>query len=170
MRKITLSTGCEVRVYPPPIIKIHNILSKKYPPPQAPIREAPTAGGGVLKMAIEDDPEYLREVEAHDQLVSEKSQELHILFALKNEQVPDDFDAQVYAEILQAYDEEWRPREGTVGRKLDWIEFDLLGNMSDASLVQNAINDQISINLEVVEQIEETFPGNVEGPASTEVT
>ena len=165
---VTLTNGKTVRVYAPPIIKIHNILSKQHLEPKAPIKEAPTAGGGTLKMAIEDDPEYLQKLEVYEELIAEKSAELRILFALKDEKVPEDFDATVYQEIINVHDEEWTPHKGSGGRKLDWIDFDLLGNIVDSNRVQTAMTNLISIDLEVVEQIEETFPGNVEGPTSTE--
>jgi hypothetical protein len=166
---VPLTNGRVVRVYAPPIIKINNILQKRYPAPQVPIKEAPTAGGGTLAMAIEDDPQYLQDMEAHEELITEKTVELNILFALKDERVPDDFDATVYQEIIELHDEEWKPREGKAGRKLDWFDFDLLGNIVDSNRVQTAMNNLISIDLEVTEQVEDSFSGDVEGDSITPV-
>jgi hypothetical protein len=162
-KEVELTDGKVVRVYAPPVIKINSILANSFPTPQPPIREAPTVTGEPLRMAIEDDPEYLQELEEHEDKTLQKSLDLHILFALKDETPPEDFSTEQIKEIICLYDESWEPRKGPAGRKLDWIEFDLLANMVDRNRVQVAMNDLISIDLEVADQVGESFPSDMEG-------
>jgi hypothetical protein len=165
-KEIELTTGQTVKVYAPPSIRIFRILEKKYPEPQKKIVTEKTATGREISMIIDDDPEYELEVTERDAKIDAESQELNILFALKDEKVPDDFSMESYLEILSYSNPDLKAREGRTGRKLDWIEWELLANPADTSRVQIAINDLISVDLEVVDQIERSFPDTVEGERS----
>ncbi len=162
-KEVELTTGRIVKVYAPPVLRIYEMLSKKYPEPQKKIVTEKAATGREISMVIEDDPEYEIAVAERDSKIDRESQELNILFALKDEQPPDDFDMEPFLAILSYSNPDLTPREGAAGVKLDWIEWDLLGNPVDTARVQTAINDLISVDLEVVERIEESFPDQVEG-------
>ena len=162
-KKVKLSSGHEVVVYVPPMGKLHSIALARYPIPKVPIIEEKTATGDTIRMAVENDPDYLAKVDEMEEKRRQAVDELNILFALQLEKTPDDFDVMVYSEEIQYINPDWAPREGKVGRKLDWIEFDLLGAFQDSMLVQNTLNELIGIDMEVVEQIAASFPGQVEG-------
>lgn len=162
-KDVVLTTGKTVRVYAPPVIRIYNMLNDKYPMPQKRIVTEKTATGREISMVIEDDPEYEIAVNERDDNIDSESQELNTLFALKDEAVPDDFSMDGYQDILSYSNPDYKPREGANGRKLDYIEWELLGNPADSSRVQTAINDLISVDMEAVDAVEKSFPGEVEG-------
>jgi hypothetical protein len=60
-------------------------------------------------------------------------------------------------------DPDWKPRTGKSGRKLDYIEWDLLGNPADAILVQEIRAQMMGIDMGAVDSIEASFRGKVEG-------
>lgn len=161
-KEVELTSGRTVKVYVPPILRIRSILEKKYPMPKKKVVTSDTIGGGTVSMVIEDDPEYAIAVAEREELIDEESQELTILFALKRETVPEDFDMDDYLSILSYSNPDVKPRPGIQGRKLDWIEWELLANPADRGRVQVAINDLISVDLEAVDLIEQSFPDNVE--------
>lgn len=162
-KEVELTTGKVVRVYPPPALRVYKMLEKRYPEPQKKIVTEKTATGREISMVIEDDPEYELAVKVWEEKIEDEADGLRALFALKDEKVPDDFDMSLYSAILNYSNPDWKPREGASGRKLDWIEWELLGNPADASRVAVAINDLISVDMEEVETIEKSFPDQVEG-------
>jgi hypothetical protein len=166
-RDITLSDGRGVRVYAPPTIKIAEMVARKLPLPGVPVVEETTKAGKTIRMTIDDDPAYLAEVERVEALRNQETGVLSSLFTFRDEQPPEGFDAEAeLGELVRYIDADWQPRPGPSGRKLDWIEWVLLANAADAILVQNTIAEMMGISLEVVEQVEATFPGPVEEPAA----
>ncbi len=161
-KDVTLSDGQEIRVYVPPSIPLSQILMASYPDPKPPIVESETVTGGTIKMIIEDDPDYLKEKDRIEELRNEKLDELTALYSLKDVEVPDDWDINIFGWLALLADPDWSPREGPLGRKLGYIEWDLLGNPADAILVQEARAEMAGIDFGVVDQIEASFRGDVE--------
>jgi hypothetical protein len=162
-KEIELSDGRKVRVYPPRSIAMDQLLMRRYPDPQPPIVESETVGGGTIRMMIEDDPEYLRKKAEITELRSEKLEELSALDSLRDIKVPDDWSTESFAYLALLADPDWQPREGKSGRKLDYIEWDLLGNPADTILVQEVRAQMMGIDMEVIDAIEASFRGDVEG-------
>jgi hypothetical protein len=168
-KEVELQGGKVVKVFTPPLTKIYALVGKKYPEPKAPVRTDKTVTGSEISMIIEDDPEYL---EAHDRWEDEYNtavEEAILLFALKEENPPGDFDVEALAEEIRYFDPDWEPRTDRIGRKLDWIGWVLLTNTQDYVDIQNTIQDLLGMNQEVANQTEESFPGDVEGEAPERV-
>jgi len=161
--EVELSTGVTVKVYAPPSIKLNQIVTKKYPDPDAPIRESKGVSGDIIKMSFENDPEYLREKERIEAVRMNELGELTMLFALKDVSVPEDFCMDDVGEILSLSDPSWKPRVGDSGRKLDYIEWVVLANTGDMIKIQKALAELSGIDLDAVTAIEESFRHNVEG-------
>jgi hypothetical protein len=166
-RDIKLSDGRGVRVYAPPTIKIAEMVARKYPLPDVPVVEEETRAGKTIRMTIDDDPAYLAEVERVETQRNQETAALSSLFTFRDERPPEEFDAETeLGDLVRYIDPEWQPRLGQSGRKLDWVEWVLLANPADAIAVQNTIAEMMGISLEVVEQVEATFPGPMEKPAA----
>lgn len=161
-KDVTLSDGQEIRVYVPPSIKLAQMLMASYPDPKPPIVESKTVTGGTIKMIIEDDPDYLKEKDRIEELRNEKLNELTALFSLKDVEVPEDWNMGEFDWLALYVDPDWSPRKGYHGRKLDYIEWDLLGNPADTILIQEARAEMAGIDFGVVDQIEASFRGDVE--------
>lgn len=162
-KDVQLTSGATVRVYAPPSSKLYWMVAAKYPELTPPIVESESVGG-TIKMIIKDDPDYLAGVKARELRITTETNEVTTLFALKDEVPPEDFDVEVeYGDLIRLVDEKWEPRAGKAGRKLDWIEWELLGNPSDTAIVQVTITELISVNMEVVSAIGDSFQDRVEG-------
>ena len=165
-RDIKLNDGQTIRVYMPPTVKISAILSKKYKLPEAPIREIPTVAGEVERIQIVDDPDYLAE-KARMQAAQDKERDEWVyLYALRDVQVPDRFDVEVYRELAEIEDPNWQPRTDPRGRKLDYLEWELLGDPSTYNKIQQALVSMMTIDEETIGLIEESFRDNVERTAA----
>lgn len=171
-KDIVLSSGVEVRVYVPPSLKLSSILMRqeKYQDPPVPIVESETVTGEKLKMAIEDDPAYLAEKQRVADLRDDRLNELMVLYALKDVEIPEGWDVEgEMGEFIRFADEEWQPREGSEGRRLDYIEWELLVNPADAILIQRTISELSSIDLDEVDRTEDSFRGDVAGQADQDL-
>jgi len=155
--EVKLSNDKSVRVYAPPSVRLSQLLAEKYPDPSPPIRESKTVTGDIIKMTIDDDPEYLREKKRIEELRMKEIGELTILFALKEIEVPEDFSMDAIKEIVSLSDPNWKPREGKMGRKLDYIEWVLLANPGDQLKVQEALVELSGIDLDAVRATEDSF-------------
>ena len=162
-KDVQLTSGVTVRVHAPPSSKLYWMVAAKYPELTPPVVESDSVGGPI-KMIIEDDPTYLAGVKAREANIATETNEVTTLFALKDETPPEDFDIDAeYGDLIRLADEKWEPRAGKMGRKLDWIEWELLGNPSDTAMVQVTITELISVNMEVVSAIGDSFQSRVEG-------
>lgn len=162
-KEVELSDGQKVKVYAPRSIAMDQLLMKQYPDPQPPIVESETVGGGTIRMVIEDDPDYLRKKSEVEALRYEKLEELSALDSLRDVKVPDKWSTDSFSYLALLADPDWKPREGKAGRKLDYIEWDLLGNPADAILVQEIRAQMMGIDMGAVDSIEASFRGKVEG-------
>jgi len=166
-RDVELTDGRTVRVYPPPTIRIETILARKYPDPQAPIVTETTRSGTTISMEIVTDPEYLKAKADTEAKKDEEREELNWLFTLRDEEPPKEFDIErQQGDVIRYSDPDWKARKGKVGRKLDYIEWDILADVGNASKITDAMRDMAGISQEVVAQVTESFPGEMEGEES----
>jgi hypothetical protein len=168
-----LSIGT-VRVYIPPNTKISTMLRKKYAkryPPQ-PVKMLPLAtpkGQAPQSEPIKqnDGPEFDAWRKECDQIDDDRWAELNdlnFLFSLKDVVVPDGFDVEAqFGEEARFIDPEWEPKEGKFGRKMDYLDWVVLGNSTDQTTVTNAMNQLLALDQEVVNDVKDGFPDTVEG-------
>ena len=149
--------GLTIRVYMPPAVKISAVVAKKYPMPEAPIKQIPTAAGEIERIQVVDDPAYLAEKARVEEARRKESDEWYYLYALRDVQAPDDFDVEVYRPLAEAETPGWTPREGERGRKLDYLEWELLADPAVYNKIQNALIEMMTIDEEVVDLIEASF-------------
>lgn len=164
-RDVELTIG-KTRVYSPPLTKIDSFLDKdpetKLPEPE--IIEEEMKSGKTVIVIKDDDPEYLRKRAAVEALREEKGREMTWLFVLRDVKPPEGWDMEAeMGEGIRYYDPEWQPREGKVAKKLDYIEWVVLVDGANVRAINEALNELAGISKEVVEQIEKSFPGSVEG-------
>lgn len=165
-RQLKLSTGRVVTVYPVPQ-NVYSRLIKQFPYPPIPVTEVPgkdTATGEAMRLVRHKDPEYNRQCEEIDQVRMAHWSERQMLWGLRDEWPPEDWEAPT--ELLQYEDPNWQPRPGKFGQKLDWIELDLLAASGDMTRVINAINELAGVDEELTQAIEETFRGPLAGEAA----
>lgn len=163
----------KTRVYMPPNTKIATMLRKKY------AKRYPAQPSNQIKLATPkgqpaqyetiltaNGPAYdawRAECVAVDEERFEEANGLNFLFSLKDVEVPDDFDANVqFGDEARFIDSEWQPRPGTLGRKLDYIEWVVLANSHDQAVVSAAMNQLLGLDQEVVDDVIDTFPDSME--------
>ena len=160
-KQVRLSTGDIVTVAPVPQ-KVYDVIRMKHPDPPVPVLEDDrTATGEPMRFENREDPGYkeaLRKVERARQMAWAEAM---LLFGLPEVQVPDGW--QPPAEELEYLTGgQWSARQGDVGRKLDYIEWELLRVVADHQKVTAAINQLAMVSEEAAESIEATFRGDVE--------
>lgn len=162
-RKLTLSYGRVITVYSVPQ-RVYSRIMQKHPYPPVPVTIIPgdqTATGEEVRLARTKDPEYNRQCDEIDQLRMAEWSEKQILWGLRDENPPDDWEAP--ADLMQYDDPDWKPRTGEMGRKLDWIELELLAPSGDLTRVINLINELAGVDEELADAIEDTFPDSMDG-------
>lgn len=171
---VLLSIG-KARVYRPPNMKIHRMISAKYKYPDQPTTTVEMyRGKGQPKeketILIVEGPEFdawKGECDSIDKARHTEINDYNYLYALKDVVVPDDFDADIdpgtFARLI---DKAWQPRPGTTGRKLDFLEWVVLGMSDDSTAVSDAIDELNGISQEVVDDVKDSFPGDVEGESA----
>jgi hypothetical protein len=153
-------------MYLPPSRRIIATVEKQNPKPQPPIVTETTKAGKEISMRIDDDPVYLAALREWEEFTAERIDQMGSLFMFKDLEVPDDWDveAAVGAEV-RYFDPTWSPREGEMGRKLDYIEWSILGDVANSRKVVNAVAEMSGIDLEEVAANAASFRGEVEGEA-----
>jgi len=166
-RDIELIDGRTVRLYRPPYMRIQENVGKRLPPePQPPIIvETTKAGKRIPGPPQLDDPDYLAAHEAWDRQFDEEVDKMGSLFMFKDVEVPEDWDveAEVGAE-MRYFDPDWAPREGPIGRKLDYIQWSILEIGDNVGLVTRTLAEMSGIDLREVAANEASFPDQVEEP------
>lgn len=171
-KDIVLQSIGKVRVHRPPNMKIHRMVSAKFKYPPQPVAEVEMYRGKnepkeTETILLVEGPEFdawKAECDALDAQRYEEINDYNILYALKDVVVPDDFDAEAeFGDFAVLLDENWKPRQGRTGRKLDYLEWVVMGTADDSTAVSNAINSLLGIDLEVVQDVKNSFPGDVEG-------
>ena len=159
--------GRTVRVYRPPTRRIIENVRKRYPEPEPELVKEKGATGKEFVTALDKDPAYLAKHAAWIDLTNEEIDKMGSLFMLKDENPPDGWD--VMAEVgdeVSYFDPDWKPREGKVGRKLDYIQWDIMGDLVHSQLITEALAELSGIDLEGVAANEASFRPEVEGETS----
>ena len=155
--KVTLSSGMEISVRIPAVWKAWGLAEKRYPEVKPPVVTSETVTGETISMSIDDDPDYLAAVADRDKRVSDAASELILLLTLKDVDVPDGWNTDEYRDEFLYIDPDWKPREGAVGRKLDYIEYDLLAAPKDFALIQAFTSDAVNVDQEEVDSVVKSF-------------
>jgi hypothetical protein len=179
--EVELVDGRVVRVYRPPYTRLHANLRKRFPEPIKPdvpmVSERTVTGGMSKPMPIPDDPDYLAAVERWEQAHAEWQEKyndeldsMRALFVLKDVEVPDDWDVEAeVGEEMRFFDPEWEPTPGPMGRKLDYIQWDIMGDAVDANRITTAEAELSGIDIEEVQANEASFRNQVEREADRDV-
>jgi hypothetical protein len=165
-KDVELIDGRTVRVHRPPYARIHANVRRRLPEPQIPVATDKNVTGREISMPVPDDPTYLAKHAAWEIRYEEEVEMMGSLFVFKDEEVPDDWDVEAVAGAeMRYFDPEWTPREGPMGRKLDYIQWDILDDSLNALRVTNAIRELSGIDLEEVRANTASFRDEVEGEA-----
>jgi hypothetical protein len=164
-RDITLESGMEVRVYVPPYSRIRAAVLEQHPEPKPPVIVAVNVTGREIPgPPITDDPEYVAAWYEWNDIYQEKVSEGRALFMLKDVVVPGDWNVEASAGAEMRYiNPEWAPREGEMGRKLDYIQWEILENLTDAEHIAKVERELSGVPIKEVAANEASFPGEVEG-------
>jgi hypothetical protein len=164
-RDITLKNGMEVRVYLPPYSQIRAAVLKRHPEPKPPVITVTNVTGRKISgPPIVDDPEYVAAWHAWNDIYQEKAAEGRALFMLQDLVVPETWDVEAIAGAeMRFLDPEWAPREGAMGRKLDYIQWEILENLDDAKFIADTERELSGIPMEEVVANEASFRSEVEG-------
>jgi hypothetical protein len=179
-KKVELVDGRVVKVYRPPYTRIHANVRKRLPEPlkpEVPIVTEENVTGREISMPIPTDPDYLAAVEVWraeraewEERYNEEVDRMRALFVLKDVQVPDGWDAeQEFGEEMRFFDPEWEPTPGEMGRKLDYILWDIMGDGLDANRILDAEAELSGIDVQEVVANEASFQDNVEEPTDPDV-
>jgi len=160
-KQITLSTGITVTVAPVPQ-KVYDVIRMRHPDPPVPVLESKaTATGEAMKYENRKDPDYQEALRDAKQARQRAWAEAMFLFGLPEVVVPDEWEGPPVTELAYLAPD-WKQREGDQGRKLDYIEWELLRTPGDHGKVVDAINELADVPEEAVDAIEATFRGDVE--------
>ena len=171
---VLLSIG-EVRVYRPPTMKINRMVSAKYKYPLQPTtsvemyrgKNQPKKKETILLVEGPEFDAWREECDAIDQARYTEINDNNYLYALKDVVVPDSFDADAdFGDFARMVDEAWKPRDGKRGRTLDYLEWIVLGIGDDTITVGDAMDELLGISQEVVDDVKDSFPGDVAGAAA----
>jgi len=163
-KDIVLSDGTEVRVYIPPTQRIIAMVEQKYPKPQVPIVTDTTVTGKEISMPKPDDATYLADLAEWEMQTADEINKRSALFVFRDVHVPDDWDVEAeVGELVRLDEPDWEPTPGEMGRKRDYIQWELLNNAQDALLVQQTLAELSGINLAEVQANEASFRREVEG-------
>lgn len=170
---VTFSNGMAVRIHIPPRA-IRDMVEKAIPKPvepEPPVRTDPNVVGKEISMTIWDDPAYLKAHERWEEVdvpawlgeVAQETDRRGALFMFKDLEVPEDWDieAEVGA-IVRLDDPEWNPTPGELGRKRDFIQWELLVDPEDALLVQTTLMELGGMSRERIDAFLDSFRNPVE--------
>jgi len=163
-KDIELTDGRGVRVYSPPHVRISGILEKRHPRPQPEAVTEKNKVGKEFVTLLDKDPAYLAKLNEWNRVRNEEADELGSLFMFKDVVPPEDWD--VEAEVgdeVRYFDPDWQPREGKVGRKLDYIQWTIMDDLVNSKNVTDALRELAGIDLEEVARNLDSFPSSVEG-------
>jgi len=162
-KDITLSDGTEVRVHIPPTQQIMAMVERAYPKPQVPVITETNVTGREISMPFPNNPDYLVALAEWEAVTNDEINRRSALFIFKDLKVPDDWDVETIGEIIRLDEPDWQPTPGELGRKRDYIQWELLNNSQDALLVQRTLAEMSGIDLSEVQANEASFRREVEG-------
>jgi hypothetical protein len=149
-------------------MKIHRMVSGKYKYPPQPTstvemyrgKNEPKEKETILLVEGPEFDAWKGECDAIDAARFEEINDYNYLYALKGVEVPDSFDVEGdIGDFARMIDESWKPRPGKNGRKLDYLEWVVLGTSDDSVAVSNAVDELMGISQEVVDDVKDSFPG-----------
>jgi len=164
-RDVELNDGRTVRVYRPPYSRIHANVAKRFPEPLPPVITATNVTGREIPgPPLVNDPTYRAEHARWEAARNEEVDKMGSLFMFKDLEVPADWDVEtaVGAE-MRYFDSSWAPREGPIGRKLDYIQWDVLSDNENSMRALNAVKEMTGIDLQEVDANRASFRGEVAG-------
>ena len=174
-KDIVLQSIGKVRVYRPPNMKIHRMVSAKYRYPPQPTKEIemyrgknePKEKETILLVEGPEFDAWKGECTSIDEARYTEINDFNYLYALKDVEMPGEFDPEAeFGDFARMLDENWKPRGGSNGRRLDYLEWVVMGLSDDAAVVSNAMSELMGIEQEVVDDVKASFPGDVEGTAA----
>lgn len=174
---VTFSNGMEVRIHVPPrvIRELVEAAFPKPPEPEPPVRSDTTVTGKVISMTIWDDPAYLKAHERWEEVdvpeweskVIQETDRRGTLFMFKDLEVPEDWDIEAeIGPIIRMDDPDWEPTPGELGRKRDYIQWELLVDQEDLMLVQTTLMELAGMSEEGIAGFLKSFQRQVEREAS----
>jgi hypothetical protein len=164
-KEVELNDGRVVHVFRPPTQQILALVKQRYPEPMPPEITEKKVTGGDITMIIEDDPAYLAEHDRWEDVVNEEVDRRGALFVFDDLEVPDDWDAEreVGDRLRAAGDTEWKPADGPLGRKFDYIQWSILGDIENAVLILEAQAELSGVPVPEVQANLASFRPEVEG-------
>ena len=164
-RDVELNDGRTVRVYRPPYSRIHANVAKRFPEPLPPVITATNVTGREIPgPPLVDDPTYREEHARWEETRNEAVDQMGSLFMFKDLEVPDGWDVEAVAGAeMRYFDPDWAPREGVIGRKLDYIQWDILADDENAMRVIRAVGEMTGIDVQEVEANLASFRSEVAG-------
>ena len=123
-------------------------------------------------MTIWDDPNYLEahkrweevDVPAWNAEVAQETDRRGTLFMFKDLEVPEDWDIEEeVGAIVRLDDPTWEPTPGELGRKRDYIQWELLVDQDDALLVQVTLMELGGMSQEAIAAFLASFRNQVAG-------
>jgi hypothetical protein len=166
-KDVELTNGMTVRVHRSPTQRVLAMVEAKDPKPTVPIYTEINVTGREVSMPIPDDPAYLKALNEWNARQQQREDEINMLEALyefPDLEVPEDWDVdKEVGEVARFYDPDWTPRTGKMGRKLDYIQWHILGDSMDAYSVQAARAELSGIDIAEVNAITASFRDQVEG-------
>lgn len=154
------------------------MVQKRFPLPEQPTMEVELATAKnspkeYETLLIAEGPkfdEWKAECDGIRETIREEEDEQSYLFALRDVKVPDEFDIESeYGDMIRYKSPNWKPRAGKIGRKIDYLEWVVMGYSDDAVIVSQALNELAGISQEVVDDVKSTFPGDVEEPTARDM-
>lgn len=126
-------------------------------------------------MVILDDPAYLLahkkweevDVPAWEAAVAEETDRRGTLFIFKELIVPEDWDIESEVGVIVRMDDpDWEPTPGELGRKRDYVQWELLSDQEDALMVQATLLELAGVPEEGVAAFLASFQRQVQGAAT----
>jgi len=163
-KDIEWADGAPGRVYRPPTRSIGDNVSRRLPEPQPPVVEEENKAGKKFVTILDQDPEYLQRHAEWRRKFNEEVDKIGTLFALKDLVVPEGWSLEdEVGEEMHYFDPDFAPREGEIGRKLDYIEWHIMGDPVNANLYVDTLRELLGIDMEAVQRERDSFRGEVEG-------
>jgi len=166
-QEVELTNGETVRVYRSPTQRILAMVEAKDPEPVVPIVTETNVTGRSISMSVPTDPDYVQALKEWNERKpgrDDEIEQLEALFMLKDLKVPENWDIEVeVGEEARFFDPDWAPREGAMGRKLDYIQWVILGDSVNAYRIQNARAELSGIDMQEVQAVTASFRDQVEG-------
>jgi len=168
-KKVTFPNGKETTVYSVPQ-KFYDEIRLAFPYPPVPVLEDNrTATGEPMRFENRDDPDYKAACQEIEEKRNTKWLERMTLRGLRDVRPPDGWrisDEQIAEARYFTENPAWQPRQGEIGRILDYIEYEFFESPEDRTFLLKTINDLSGLSLdreaEAADAIEATFRGDVE--------